>query len=266
MKTVKVYLHMLLSRAPLIATLFIVSSTANAALIDYNGYADIEFNLVSVSHTPGNGSVSGPGLGQIRNAITSSGNLVEAKELSSGSGIASVDTGLISSEDWEINSPFFQYTESMGVSGLTGGSTGTSDAFAETAFFIFIKNNSDAALIFEFSYSALVSAELIIDGALGALDVGGAYAEVLMSDNSGELLFTSAEAFESGDLLDSNLIEGTVLFTLPGRQNNTISGTVYSEGYATTVTEPSMVSLLCMGLLGLAGLKRRSLLSGNIKN
>lgn len=263
MKIAKPYLHMLRLRASLIATLFVLSTTANAALIDYNGYADIEFNLVSVSHASGSGSGPGPGL--IKNAITSSGSIDEAIAVSSGSGIASVDTGLISSDDWAIDSPFFQYSESMGEVGFPGGSNGTSDAFAETAFSIFIENTSAAALIFEFSYSALVSAELIIDGVLGALDIGGAYAEVLMSDNSGELLFASAEAFEYGDLLDSNFIEGTVLFTLLEGQNNTISGTVYSEGYATTVSEPSMVSLLCMGLLGLAGLKRRRLLSSNVK-
>lgn len=265
MKIAKSYLHMLLHRAPLIATLFVLSTTANAALIGYNGYADIEFNLVNVSRTSGNGSGSGPGPGLIKNAISSSGNIIEVNEVSSGSGIASVDTGLISSSDWTINTGFYQYSESMGSAGSLGGSSGTSDAFSASAFSIFIENTSTAALIFEFSYSAFVSAELIIDGVFGALDIGGAYAELFMTDNSGELLFTSAEVYENGDFLDSNLIEGTVLFTLLEGQSNTISGTVYSEGYATRVAEPSMVSLLCMGLLGLAGLKRRRLLSCNVK-
>ena len=262
MKKTKTYLYPLLRKMSLLTTLFVLSSVASAALIEYEGYAEIEFILVSVNHTQGNGE--GPGSGLINNAILSAGSISETNVVTSGSGTAAVENNLISSIDWTIDSNL-QYSSSTGKAGLT---TGSSDAFSDTDFSIAVTNKSGAALAFEFSYAAYVSAELIFGGPLGVSDDGGAYGEIFMADSYNEkLLFASAEAYVGGPESDSEFVDDTLIFTLQDGESNTIFGTVYSEGYAEAVAvpEPSTLYLLSMGLLGLAGVNRRQLFSNDKK-
>ncbi|MFT6899521.1 MAG: hypothetical protein ACJA13_003959 [Paraglaciecola sp.] len=253
--------HYVLSRnILLVTTLLILSSTANAGVIEYNGYADLEFSLVSVTNQ---GSGDGPGAGAIRNAISSTGNIIDANTVSTGSGTATEVTGLISTDPWAIGGSFYQSSESFGKA---GEAKGTSDAFADTGFSIFIENKFNSARTFVFSVFSFVSADVLFNGALHAFDDGGAYAEIVMYDNGGEFFRSSAEAFLGGSEYEEEYIESTVSFTLEADQSKTISGTVYSEGYAVAVAEPSILYVLCMGLLGLAGLHRRRPTSNYIKN
>ncbi|WJG10683.1 hypothetical protein [Aliiglaciecola sp. LCG003] len=261
MTTIQTYFYSRLRNVLITTTLLFITSAANAAVL-YNGYADIEFNLDSVRHAQGNGN--GPGPGPIRNAISSTGSVFEASAISSGAATATYLTELISPNDWAIDEPFFQYSESYGDAGLTGDGTGTSDAFADTEFSIFVENNLNSALIFTFSFFSYVSADVIIDGDLGPFDDGGAYAEIFMADDfTDELLFSSAEVFVGGSMFDSDYIEGNIIFTLAPGESNTIYGNVYSEGYAATVAEPSLLYLFCLGLVGLVRLKRQKTLTAS---
>lgn len=255
MKSIKTILQKLAN--PHLMTLVItgcflsVSVTANAAMISYSGFADLNIELVSV--TPNNGTGPGPGPGPSpgpgpHNFEVSS--LASAFDLANASGSGSSDTftSLLPSADWEVSNEFFQTSESFGEA---GNAAGEASSYADTDFNILVTNNrSNSALTFEFLLSAFVSADVFVDGVAGALDDGGAFADIRLVDSLlGDLFYTSAEAFIGGLLVDSSFDEQTIEFTLEAGESRTLSGFISSDGYADVIAEVAEPSTIWLALI-----------------
>lgn len=236
------------------------SFQASAALM-YEGYADLELELISVSSTTdqgdncnGSGACDGSGNGW---SVSSNSGISDSEAVLSGSGSAEFGAFLFPTKDWAIGDLYSQTSESFGeAGGLTGNSVGTASSFADTFFSVTLENRSGSgngsggqSRDFEFDFYTYVSA--FLDGfGFPGVD-GGAYAEIVLFD-SVEILFSSAEAFVGGPTTDFPPdISDSLTFTVDADSSYTFSGIVYTDGYAIAVPEPSVLGLMGLGLIGL---------------
>jgi hypothetical protein len=229
----------------IVVTTYLFSLGAHAGLF-YNGYAEIEMNLDNVAVVGsgsggGNGNNNGNGLGPGDNnySVTLSGSLLDSGAFSNGSGFATFETSIFPSDN-------FQFSESYGDS----SGTGTASSYADTDFSILFQNNHQNPLRFDLSLFSFVSADINNDAPLLFGDDAGAYAEISLFNNDfTEILFSSAEVFLGGSRLSSEEVEQSLSFELAVGESYELFGTVYSDGYAVTVPEPSMLWLMALGLM-----------------
>ncbi len=283
MTTIRIHSRSLLISAALAASTSLLSLGAHAGIV-YNGYADIEYCLNSVTSVTGSnngnnpgacqsngcGSGNGSGSGSQGWSVSSSSDIYDLNASSSGSGVASTDSMIGAATNWSLGDSFIQTSESYG--GASGN--GSADSFIESEFFISFTNNLNTPLSFEFLFSSFVSADIDVNGSLGTNDDSSSYAEISLFDKDmDELFFSSAEAFIGGDLISSETNDNQSLrVNLQGKESNEIYGIVYSDGYAesvresVSVPEPSIIWLMTLGLFGLLTQKTRQRSNNHIKN
>jgi hypothetical protein len=245
----------------IVLTINAVSFGAHAGLL-YNSYADLEFNLVNVARVGGQGNNNGEGPGpgdgegpgENSYSVVLNGSIFGSDAFTTGSGFASFFTSIITSSD-------YQTSESDGSS----SGTGSASSYADTGFSITFQNNHKNPLSFDLSFLSYVSAEIYNDALLAPSDDAGAYAEISLFDDVTEILFSSAEAFVGGEMFSSEEIEQSLSFQLEAGESYEIYGTVYSDGYAVTVPEPSMLWLMALSLMAIL-VKNHKRSNNRIKN
>jgi hypothetical protein len=264
----------LLISATLAASLLSFTVGASAGLV-YEGYADFELDLVDVSETSDQGdNCNGSGVCDGSNngwSVSATSSLFDSDAVFSGSGFAEFAAALYPANDWAIGDSYFQTSESLGGSGgLAGNVNGTASSFADTMFSVTLENRSGSgsgsggqSRNFDFNFFSYVSAYIDGFGFLGG--DGGAYAEIVLFDSLGDILFSSAESFVGGPTDVAQNIDDFLTFTVGANSSYTFSGMVYTDGYsAAEVPTAPMFGLMSVGLFGILARKRRS--SSTLRN
>lgn len=285
MNTIRTYVRPLLLSMTLAVGTLNIAPEAKAGII-FSGLADIEFTQLNVSSSGsgsggsggsggngGNGN-NGGGPGPNNYNVSSVASIFDTLNTQTGNGYAELFIDLLPNGDWDITNlsgvdPLFQGSESYGEVGLSDNGSGSADAQVEHNFAITFINNRSSALTFELLFSTFVSADLSLIGLLEPGDDAAAFADIRLSDLlNGQLLYSFAEAFIGGPLIDSESIDTSLSFVLQPNETNTIFGTLYSEGFAeiSRVPAPSALWLMAGGLVALYFRKTAQRPSNQIRN